>query len=92
MQELIFLSFFILLSYYDFFAIVFCNFFMHCLLQSFERTNNEDRIQVMALSANYRRIALYSEKGVLWIGSSDLATKDLEYSTGSTIQPKQMAW
>ncbi|XP_069181353.1 vacuolar protein sorting-associated protein 16 homolog isoform X2 [Procambarus clarkii] len=46
----------------------------------------------MAVSTNSRHIALLSDCGKLWIGSSDIRIKYCEYDAKSQVKPKQLAW
>ncbi|KAK3890447.1 hypothetical protein Pcinc_005604 [Petrolisthes cinctipes] len=46
----------------------------------------------MAVSSNSRHIALLSDTGKLWIGSSDINIKYCEYDAKSQVKPKQLAW
>ncbi|XP_071521416.1 vacuolar protein sorting-associated protein 16 homolog [Panulirus ornatus] len=46
----------------------------------------------MAVSTNSRHIALLSDTGKLWIGSSDIRIKYCEYDVKSQVKPKQIAW
>lgn len=49
-------------------------------------------INFMAVSLNGLHIALLTESGILWLGSSDFATKYCEHSLGLRRKPKQMVW
>ena len=49
-------------------------------------------IRLMSVSFNNRHIAMCTNTGVLWMGSSDLRTKYCEFNTGRTEMPKQMEW
>ncbi|XP_045122050.1 vacuolar protein sorting-associated protein 16 homolog isoform X1 [Portunus trituberculatus] len=46
----------------------------------------------MAVSTNSRHIALLSDSGKLWIGSSDIRIKYCEYDAKSQVKPRQLAW
>ncbi|XP_047477267.1 vacuolar protein sorting-associated protein 16 homolog [Penaeus chinensis] len=46
----------------------------------------------MAVSNNSRHVALLSDTGKLWIGSSDIRIKYCEYDVKSQVKPKQIAW
>lgn len=46
----------------------------------------------MAVSTNSRHIALLSDTGKLWIGSSDIRIKYCEYDAKSAVKPRQLAW
>lgn len=46
----------------------------------------------MAVSVNNRQIGLFTDKGRLWIGSSDLLVKYCEIDTSYAYRPLQLAW
>ncbi|KAK3106315.1 hypothetical protein FSP39_017525 [Pinctada imbricata] len=46
----------------------------------------------MALSFNNRYLALFTDKGVIWIGSSDLQKVYCEFNTKSPSPPQQLSW
>ncbi|XP_064643681.1 vacuolar protein sorting-associated protein 16 homolog [Lineus longissimus] len=46
----------------------------------------------MAASYNNKYIALFSDTGILWIGSSDLKTCYCEHDTKFQSRPRQLAW
>ncbi|CAG9787321.1 unnamed protein product [Diatraea saccharalis] len=43
-------------------------------------------------SQNGRHVALFTDSGYMWIGSSDLKTKYCEIDTGHIKQPKELVW
>lgn len=46
----------------------------------------------VSVSYNHRYLALYTNRGTLWLGTSDLK-KICEFDTGRDIEPpKQIAW
>ncbi|CAL4089001.1 unnamed protein product, partial [Meganyctiphanes norvegica] len=49
-------------------------------------------IVAMAVSSNSRHIAMLSDSGKLWLGSSDMRIKYCEYDAKSQLKPKQIAW
>lgn len=49
-------------------------------------------IRLISVSFNNRHIAMCSNTGVLWMGSSCLRTKYCEFNTGRTEMPKQIEW
>lgn len=49
-------------------------------------------IRMMSVSFNNRHIALCTNTGILWMGTSDLRTKYCEFNTGRTEMPKQIEW
>lgn len=55
-------------------------------------SNDYASITDMAVSFNHRHIALFTNSGCLWMGSSDLKTKYCEFNTGRIDSPKQIAW
>lgn len=46
----------------------------------------------MAVSVDNRQIGLFTDKGRLWIGSSDLRSKYCEIDTSHAYRPLQLAW
>ncbi|KAJ1520941.1 hypothetical protein ONE63_004018 [Megalurothrips usitatus] len=46
----------------------------------------------MAVSVNSNQIGLFTDKGRMWIGSSDLHTKYCEVDTSHAYRPLQLAW
>ncbi|KAJ8307571.1 hypothetical protein KUTeg_015655 [Tegillarca granosa] len=46
----------------------------------------------MAVSYNNKYLALFTDKGVIWIGSSDLQKVYCEFNTKSVQPPQQLAW
>ncbi|GFS12066.1 vacuolar protein sorting-associated protein 16-like protein [Elysia marginata] len=46
----------------------------------------------MAVSFNSKFLALCTQQGALWIGSSDLQKKYCEFNTKSTVCPQQLVW
>lgn len=46
----------------------------------------------MSVSFNNRHVAMCSNTGFLWMGSSDLRKKYCEFNTGRTEMPKQIEW
>lgn len=46
----------------------------------------------MAVSFNARHLALFTDSGILWLGSTDLRTKYCEIDTGTIYRPKQLLW
>lgn len=49
-------------------------------------------IRLMSVSFNSRHIAMCSNSGSIWMGTSDLKTKYCEFNTGRTEMPKQIEW
>lgn len=49
-------------------------------------------IRLMSVSFNNRHIAMCSNTGVIWMGTSDLRTKYCEFKTGRTELPRQIEW
>ncbi len=46
----------------------------------------------MSVSYNHAYIALYTNNGIVWMGSSDLETKFCEFNTGRTERLLQISW
>lgn len=57
---------------------------------SFDKDYNS--IVAMSVSYNHAYIALYTNNGIVWMGSSDLETKFCEFNTGRTEKLLQMSW
>lgn len=57
---------------------------------SFDRDYNS--IVAMSVSYNHAYIALYTNNGIVWMGSSDLETKFCEFDTGRTERLLQIGW
>ena len=49
-------------------------------------------IRLMSVSFNNRHIAMCSNTGTIWMGTSDLRTKYCEFKTGRSELPKQIEW
>lgn len=49
-------------------------------------------ITEMAVSYNCEYLAMFTDTGLLWIGSADLEKVYCEYSTACLSRPKQLAW
>jgi vacuolar protein sorting-associated protein 16 len=49
-------------------------------------------IRHIAVSFNNRHVALCTNTGILWMGSSDLKKKYCEFNTGRSEMPKQIEW
>lgn len=49
-------------------------------------------IRLMSVSFNNRHIAICTNTGILWMGSSDLKKKYCEFNTGRTEMPRQIEW
>ncbi|KAB0801758.1 hypothetical protein PPYR_03944 [Photinus pyralis] len=46
----------------------------------------------MAVSINARHVALFTDAGYIWLGSSNLRSKYCEIDTNSVRRPKQLVW
>ncbi|XP_076437329.1 vacuolar protein sorting-associated protein 16 homolog [Babylonia areolata] len=46
----------------------------------------------MAVSFNHKFVVLFTSKGFIWMGSSDLMNRFGEFETKSSAKPQQMAW
>lgn len=46
----------------------------------------------MTVSFNARHLALFTDSGYLWLGSTDLRTKYCEVETDTILRPKQLTW
>lgn len=49
-------------------------------------------IIAMSISYNHKFLALYTNNGIIWMGTSDLQTKYCEFDTGRKEKPKQIEW
>lgn len=50
-------------------------------------------IVLMSVSYNHKYLALYTNRGTIWMGTSDLKKKYCEFDTGRGSEvPKQIAW
>lgn len=49
-------------------------------------------IRIMSMSFNGRHIAMCTNTGILWLGSSDLRKKYCEFNTGRAEMPRQIEW
>ncbi|EFA13302.2 Vacuolar protein sorting-associated protein 16 homolog-like Protein [Tribolium castaneum] len=55
-------------------------------------SNKYSSILEMAVSFNARHVALFTDSGYLWLGSSNLRTKYCEIDTNIIHKPKQLVW
>ncbi|XP_034235328.1 vacuolar protein sorting-associated protein 16 homolog [Thrips palmi] len=62
---------------------------VHVVLSFADRLSS---VVEMAVSVDNRRIGLFTDKGRLWIGSSDLSGKGCEIDTSHACRPFQLAW
>ncbi|XP_077989106.1 vacuolar protein sorting-associated protein 16 homolog [Glandiceps talaboti] len=46
----------------------------------------------MSVSFNHKFLALFTDSGLLWIGSADLQKRYCEFNTKSQARPKQLVW
>ncbi|XP_065372038.1 vacuolar protein sorting-associated protein 16 homolog [Calliphora vicina] len=51
-----------------------------------------ERIILMSVSYNHQNLALYTNNGLLWMGSVDMKQKYCEFDTGRKDMPKQIEW
>lgn len=49
-------------------------------------------IVAMSVSYNHKYLALYTNRGTVWMGTSDLKIKYCEFDTGRSERPRQIAW
>ncbi|XP_055381224.1 vacuolar protein sorting-associated protein 16 homolog [Condylostylus longicornis] len=49
-------------------------------------------IILMSTSFNHRYLAIYTNNGIIWLGTTDLKTKFCEFDTGRSERPKQIEW
>ncbi|XP_050500351.1 vacuolar protein sorting-associated protein 16 homolog [Diabrotica virgifera virgifera] len=55
-------------------------------------TNKYTSIIKMSVSLNARHLALFTDSGYLWLGSTDLRTKYCEVDCDNVHRPKQLLW
>lgn len=63
-----------------------------CVPQIIAMVADYQSITHIAVSFNQTHVALYTNNGHIWMGSSDLRTKYREFSTGQTKRPTQICW
>ncbi|XP_055324768.1 vacuolar protein sorting-associated protein 16 homolog [Sitodiplosis mosellana] len=63
-----------------------------CSVQAVSIENEFKSITVMSVSYNHRFLALYTNNGIVWMGTSDLQTKYCEFKTNQSEKPKQIEW
>lgn len=63
-----------------------------CLPQNIYMENTYKSFIMMSISSNQRNLALYTNSGHIWMGSSNLKTKYCEFDTGRSERPIQLAW
>lgn len=64
-----------------------------CALVNVSFEKDFKSIVAMSVSYNHKYLALYTNRGTIWMGSSDLKTKYCEFDTGRGAEkPKQIAW
>lgn len=63
-----------------------------CSVQNVSIENNFKSIIAMSVSYNHRYLAIYTNNGIVWMGTSDLQTKYCEFNTNQTELPRQIEW
>ncbi|KAL7029066.1 hypothetical protein ACKWTF_006087 [Chironomus riparius] len=63
-----------------------------CSAVIFSIDSDYKAIRFISVSFNARHVALYTNTGFLWMGTSDLRTKYCEFNTGRMELPKQIEW
>ncbi|GAB0090509.1 Vacuolar protein sorting-associated protein 16 homolog [Sergentomyia squamirostris] len=63
-----------------------------CMPVNISMQNDYKSFLMMSVSFNQRDLALYTNSGHIWMGSSNLKTKYCEFDTGRTERPKQIEW
>lgn len=64
-----------------------------CTLLSVSFEKDFNSIVYMSASYNHKYLALYTDRGTVWMGTSDLLTKYCEFDTGrGGERPKQIEW
>lgn len=62
-----------------------------CTMQSVTFDNKFKSIIIMSVSYNNRFLALYTDSGVVWMGTTSLEKK-CEFNTNRTEKPTQIEW
>lgn len=63
-----------------------------CSMLNVSIENEFKSITSMSVSYNHRFLALYTNNGIVWMGTTDLQTKYCEFKTNQTEKPKQIEW
>lgn len=63
-----------------------------CSLQNVSFEKEFKSIIMISVSYNHKFLALYTNNGILWLGSSDLKSKYCEFDTNRSEKPKQIEW
>lgn len=63
-----------------------------CSQQSVSFEKAFKSIMLMSVSYNQRYLALMTNNGILWLGSSNLKTKFCEFDTNQPERPRQIEW
>lgn len=63
-----------------------------CMLQTVSFDKEYNSITAMFVSYNHQSLALYTNTGIVWMGSSDLKTKYCEFDTNRSEKPRQIEW
>lgn len=63
-----------------------------CSVQSVSIEKEFKSIIAMSVSYNHRFLALYTNNGIVWMGTSNLQTKYCEFKTNQSEKPKQIEW
>lgn len=63
-----------------------------CSLQNVSFEKEFKSIIMISVSYNHKFLAIYTNNGVIWLGSSDLKTKYCEFDTNRSEKPKQIEW
>lgn len=63
-----------------------------CSVHTVSIENEFKSIIAMSVSYNHRFLALYTNNGIVWMGTPDLKTKYCEFKTNQSEKPKQIEW
>ncbi|KAG4068339.1 hypothetical protein HA402_007859 [Bradysia odoriphaga] len=63
-----------------------------CSVKNVTFEKDYSSIVAMSVSYNHAYIALYTNNGIVWMGTSDLETKFCEFNTGRTERLLQISW
>lgn len=63
-----------------------------CTVHNVSFSNSFRSIIMMSVSYNNRFVALYTDNGVVWMGTANLQTKLCEFQTNRLERPTQIEW
>lgn len=63
-----------------------------CSIQSVAFEKEFKSIIALSISYNQKYLALYTNNGIIWMGSADLKSKYCEFETNRSERPRQIEW